>query len=260
VERGQAKLDICVVGSGTGIPNLRRRPPALAVRLSSHLILLDCGAGTLHALAEAGLDFRDLDWLCLSHFHPDHTGDLVPLLFASRSPLFGREKHLTVVGAAGLKGFYRDLCRAFGHWIQMDANLLSFREMDPRVPASLDLPFGRLVTLAMAHTPESLGYRLETRDGLVLAYSGDTDYCANAVSLARNANLFVCECSFPDHLKTDGHLTPKLAGRVAREAHCKRLILTHLYPVCDEVDVVAACRKEYAGDVTVAEDLMWYQV
>ena len=260
VNQGDARVEVCVVGSGTGIPNVRRRPPALAVCLGNHLLMFDCGAGTLRSLAEASLDFRDLDWLLFSHFHPDHTGDLAPLLFAARSPLYGRNKKLLIGGPVGLRDFYGRLRGVYGQWITLAPELLTFREFDPARSTTVDLPFGRLVTLAVAHTKASLGYRLETGDGLILAYSGDTDYCANAVSLARDADLFICECSFPDHLKTEGHLTPRWAGRLAREARCKRLILTHLYPACEEVDVVAACRQEYEGEVVVAEDLMWFRV
>ena len=122
------------------------------------------------------------------------------------------------------------------------------------------MPFGRLIALAMSHTEESLGYRVETKEGLVLAYTGDTGYCSNAVELGRNADLFFCECSFPDDLKTEGHLSPKLAGRVAREAGCKRLVLIHLYPACDEVDVVSACRQEYSGEIVMAEDRMLFRL
>lgn len=253
-----ARVEACVIGSGTGIPNPRRRPPALVLRSEGYLLLFDCGAGTIWALAEAGLDFRDLDCIWLSHFHPDHTGDLAPLLFAARSPLYGRKKPLLIGGASGLKQFYRRLSEVYGRWIEMEPALLSFKEIEPTDATTINLPFGKLVTMAMAHTKESLGYRLETLDGLVVSYSGDTDYCSNAVALGRDADLFFCECSFPDHLKVEGHLSPRWAGRIAREARCKRLVLIHLYPVCDETDVIAACRQDYSGDVVVAEDFMWF--
>lgn len=249
-------MELWLLGSGTGVPHPRRRPPALAVSTGGHLLLFDCGAGTLWSLAEAGLEFCDLDWLFLSHLHPDHSGDVASLLFAARAPLYGRKKPLMIGGAVGLVDFHKRLSSVYGQWIHLDRKLLGFQEIDPAASTSLEFPFGRLVTLAMAHTTASLGYRLETRDGAVLAYSGDTDYCANAVLLARDADLFVCECSFPDHLKTVGHLSPKWAGRLAREAGCRRLLLTHLYPACDGVDVTAACREEYDGDILVAEDLM----
>lgn len=254
------KLEACVIGSGTGIPNPRRRPPALVVRLNGHLLLFDCGAGTVWGLAEAGLDYRDLDRLWLTHFHPDHTAGLVPLLFAARSPLYGRKKPLFIGGPTGLKDFYRRLHGVYGSWIELDSALLAFEEIDQTTTSEMDLDFGRLITLPMAHTEESLGYRLESNEGFVLAYSGDTEYCSNVVTLAKDADLLFCECSFPDHLNTKGHLTPKWAGRVAREADCKCLVLTHLYPVCDESDVVAACRKEYSGEIVLAEDFMWFRL
>jgi ribonuclease BN (tRNA processing enzyme) len=260
VKKIAAKVEACVIGSGTGIPNPRRRPPALVLRSGEYLLLFDCGAGTIWALAEVGLDFRDLDWIWLSHFHPDHTSDLVPLLFAAKSPLYGRKKPLLIGGSLGLKQFYRRLCEVYGRWIQLEPALLSFKEIEPTAPSTTNLPFGKLYTLAMAHTSESLGYRLETKDGLVVCYSGDTDYCSNVVALCRDADLFFCECSFPDHLKVEGHLSPRWAGRIAREAGCKRLVLVHLYPACDEIDVIAACRRDYSGDVVVAEDFMWFRL
>jgi len=254
------KLEAWVIGSGTGIPNPRRRPPALAVRAKGYFLLFDCGAGTIWSLAEAGLDYRDLDWLWFTHFHPDHTAGLVPLLFAARSPVYGREKPLLVGGAGGLKDFFRRLHEAYGSWIELDSSLLTFEEIEPTGAVAMELPFGKLSTLPMNHTKESLGYRLETEDGLVLSYSGDTEYCRNIVTLAKEADLFFCECSFPDSLKAAGHLTPEWAGRVAQEANCKRLVLTHLYPMCDEIDVVAACRKQYSGEIVLAEDFMWFRL
>ena len=68
--------------------------------------------------------------------------------------------------------------------------------------------------------------------------------------------MLILECSFPDEMKVEGHLTPSLAGRIARKAHCRRLILTHLYPLCDEYDILRQCRKEFAGEVIVAHDLL----
>ena len=255
-----AQLEACVIGSGTGIPNSRRRPPALVVRVKGYFLLFDCGAGTIWSLAEAGLDYRDLDSLWFTHFHPDHTAGLVPLLFAARSPLYGREKPLIINGPAGLKDFFRRLHGVYGSWIELDSALLTIEEIDHTGATEMKLPLGKLSALPVEHTKESLGYRLETKDGLVFAYSGDTEYCDNLVTLAREADLFFCECSFPDNLKTTGHLTPEWVGRVAQEADCKRLVLIHLYPLCDEIDVVAACRKQYSGEIVLAEDFMWFRL
>jgi ribonuclease BN (tRNA processing enzyme) len=53
-----------------------------------------------------------------------------------------------------------------------------------------------------------------------------------------------------------GHLTPSLAGGIAQKADAKRLVLTHLYPPCDQVDIAKQAASSYKGAVIVAEDLM----
>lgn len=108
----------------------------------------------------------------------------------------------------------------------------------------------------MAHISGSVGFRVEFRDGKSIAISGDTDYCQNIIDLGFEVNLLVLECSFPDEKKVEGHLTPSLAGRIALESHCKKLLLTHLYPVCDQFDILNQCRQVYQGEITVGEDLM----
>ncbi len=53
------------------------------------------------------------------------------------------------------------------------------------------------------------------------------------------------ECSCPEGHKVAGHLTPSLAGRIARESGCKSLVLTHIYPECDRHDLMTPLRQEY---------------
>jgi ribonuclease BN (tRNA processing enzyme) len=64
----------------------------------------------------------------------------------------------------------------------------------------------------------------------------------------------------PDALKVPGHLTPSLAGDLAGRAHVKKLVLTHLYPECDQIDIAAQCRRTYPGPLVIAEDLMRIKV
>ena len=108
----------------------------------------------------------------------------------------------------------------------------------------------------MAHISESIGYRIESKDGKSITVSGDTDTCQNIVDLAFEVDLLVLECSFPDGKKVEGHLTPSLAARIASESHCKKLLLYHLYPICDQYDILTQCRQGYRGEVLLAEDLM----
>ena len=87
-------------------------------------------------------------------------------------------------------------------------------------------------------------------------YSGDTDVCESLVSIARNADLFICESAVPDDQKVDGHLTPSLAGDIASRAGVGQLVLTHFYPECEKADIIQECRKTFSGPLLLAHDLM----
>jgi ribonuclease BN (tRNA processing enzyme) len=76
------------------------------------------------------------------------------------------------------------------------------------------------------------------------------------VDLGTDVDLLVLECSFPEGEKVDGHLTPSWAGRIAKESGCKKLLLNHLYPICDQFDIVGQCREIFHGEVLLAEDFM----
>ena len=111
-------------------------------------------------------------------------------------------------------------------------------------------------TEPLNHPAACIGYRLTGPDGAAVAYTGDTDETDAVSELARGVEVLISDCSTPDELKAEGHLTPSLAGRIGREANCKKMVLTHLYPVCDTVDITQQCRKEYQGELLIAEDFM----
>lgn len=247
-------MEIYTVGSGTGVPSLRRGSPATVIRVGKSVMLLDSGSGTLRRLLEVDIDFSEIDYLLYSHFHPDHTADLVPFLFALN---YGSERKRTralyLIGHEGIARFYEGLKDVYGQWVIPQGYTLNIMEMKDKEIALSDFS---LQGFHLEHSDHSIGFRVTAPGGKAVAYSGDTDYCPNLILLAREADLLILECSFPDDRKVEGHLTPSLAGRVAREAGCKRLLLTHLYPPCDDYDVKGAVESQYSGTVIVAEDLM----
>jgi ribonuclease BN (tRNA processing enzyme) len=56
-------------------------------------------------------------------------------------------------------------------------------------------------------------------------------------------------------MTVDGHMTPKLAARVAKEAGIKKLILTHFYPEVENEPIVEIIKKEFSGEVILGSDL-----
>jgi ribonuclease BN (tRNA processing enzyme) len=245
-------MELIVLGSGTGVPSLRRGSPALAVKAAGRLLCLDLGSGALRALLRHGLNFSQIDIFALTHLHPDHIGDLVPFLFASHYSLgYTRDAPFWMLAARGFGAFQGRLQQAFGQWVEAPPGLMQLRELSPAGPDEVSWPGLVIKSAPTNHIEGSLGYRVEA-EGQALVYSGDTDESDSLVALAREADLLVLEAANP--FKVPGHLTPQEAGRLAARAGVKRLLLTHFYPPCDEVDMAALAAQEFSGEIIRAED------
>ncbi|MDY0162134.1 MBL fold metallo-hydrolase [Desulfobotulus sp.] len=248
-------MRVTILGSGTCVPRLERASSSLLVEAGTLRILVDCGLGTQHRLLAAGQDPCEVDLLFLTHFHPDHTGELVSLLFSGKyAGRFGRKKPLILAAGKGLGNFYEGLCRVYGEWVDLNGGLI-LRELPLDGPFFWTLKGVKLGTHPVNHRPESLALSLEFC-GKRLVITGDTDQCPELVPFAAGADLLICEAAMPDAMKVPGHLTPSLAAALAREAGVSRLLLTHFYPECDGIDVRDQAREVFEGPVLRAHDLM----
>ncbi len=245
-------MQIVILGSGTGEPSETRGFPGILVTAAGKRILLDSGSGTLRALCVQGVTYLDIDVICYTHFHCDHISELAPILFAMRNMTVPRRKELTLIGPPGFKSYYRGLLSLYAPTLEPEGYRARTEEIGEGV---ITRPEAAYRVLPVSHTASSIGYRLES-GGKSFAYSGDTAFCENLVALGRDADLFALECSFPNEREREGHLTPRLAGAVARRAGCKRLLLTHFYPLCDGFDILGQCRRAYPGEIILASDGM----
>jgi ribonuclease BN (tRNA processing enzyme) len=71
-----------------------------------------------------------------------------------------------------------------------------------------------------------LAYRLEV-EGLVIAFSGDTEWTETLIEVGREADLFICEAYARDRV-IRAHMSLALLERHLPEIRPKRLVLTHL--------------------------------
>ena len=77
-------MKITVLGSGSCVPSLNRSSCSVLIQIDATLLLFDSGAGTMRRLLEAGVTIDKISYLFYSHLHPDHSGELVPFLFATK--------------------------------------------------------------------------------------------------------------------------------------------------------------------------------
>lgn len=246
-------IEITVLGSGTRVLLNDRSMSGYAVRRRDFFLLLDCGDGVIRRGLAAGLPMLDIDAILFSHLHLDHVADLPSLLWALHGEGRSRgQRPLRLFGPPGLRKFFDGLGSLYGQWVNEIPLPISVREVFQQ---EFEIGPWHVNSLPMQHGIPANGYRLEG-DGKVIAYTGDTGPCAEAIELARAADLFICECSFPSGAEMPTHLTAAQSGQLAAAVQCQLLLLTHFYPECLAGDPASQAREFFSGKVELAYDLM----
>lgn len=246
-------MRLTTVGTGTAAPSAARVNAGHLVEAGDVRLLMDCGSGVAHRMATLGLDWHGVTHVALTHFHADHTSDLATLAVAWRyGQLPPRSAPLTLIGPPGTRAL------AARHADALWKDLLT-----PGFPLEIvELPFGgvlepasgvRLSSFKVPHTEESVAYSVE-RGGRRLVYTGDTAYHPPLAEWAAGCDVLLCECSLPREMAVPSHLTPEECGMLAAIARPRTLVLTHLYPPVERVDVKAIVAERFHGAVVVATD------
>jgi ribonuclease BN (tRNA processing enzyme) len=215
--------------------------------------MLDCGAGSLHALALRGLPWELMSHLFVSHFHVDHIGELASLMFAFRYGMkTPRDAPFALMGPRGLDRVVEGLKLAFGEKIFESQFPFMVQMIDPGESVQIGINT-RLLVAKTPHTPESLAVRIES-EGRSVCYTGDTGYDEELAKFFHDTDLLVSECSFTAHRDGVAHLGIADAAKLAMRAGAKRLMVTHFYFDPEAVDIESEIERVYDGEVIVARD------
>lgn len=249
-------MKLVVLGSGTSVPHPRRSASAYWLETPAGALLLDAGASCAHRMAQEELGWAALDAVWISHFHLDHVGGLAPLLFGMKyaPETQTRRRPLRIFGPRGTDRLLRAFDRANNYRLFRQPFPVEVREVSPR--ASFDIwPGLRAETFSTPHTGESLAIRLtETPRGASLAYTSDTGHTDSLAAFARGVHLLLMECSFYLAKPIETHLVLADAMSIARRAAPRRIVLSHLYPEWDGIDLAAEARKFWDGETIAAHD------
>jgi ribonuclease BN (tRNA processing enzyme) len=221
-------MKVRILGTGTASPSLTRLSSSYVVSSCDGNILIDVGPSVVRRLLECNIALDDIDVIVLTHFHPDHTVDLVTLLFALNYGGRPRRKPLLLIGGPGLRTFHKKLLEAYP-WIAPLEYTLLLKTMSK---SRLSLKGINIITDRMKHNDESIGVRIESESKSTV-FSGDTDYCSALTRLASNADLLIVECSFPEK-KVEGHMNLPTLLPLIEKAKVGRTLLSHLYPEWDK--------------------------
>jgi len=253
-------MKIVVLGSGTSVPHPQRASAAFWLETEAGLVLLDCSADAAHRMAEENLDWPNLDAVWISHLHLDHCGGLASLLFGLKwaPQTVKRRKLLKIFGCEGIKKLLRAIDDSNDYGLFKQPFPIELHEVLAGDGDFEMLPGLRARTFSTPHTPESLAIRLTDNNEASVAYTSDTGYSEELAAFAREVNLLILECSFWRNKPTAKHLELDDAMRIARLAEPRTLLLTHLYPEWDGVDLESKARELWPGTTIEACDgLRW---
>ncbi|MEU9641482.1 ribonuclease Z [Streptomyces sp. NPDC048188] len=258
--------ELVVLGTASQVPTRHRNHNGYLLRWDGEGILFDPGEGTQRQMLRAGVAAHDLNRICVTHFHGDHSLGLAGVI--QRINLDQVPHEITAHYPRSGQRFFERLRYATAY-----RETVALTEAPVGTDGSLAVtPAYTLDARRLSHPVESYGYRLtepdgrrmlpdrlaahgiegpdvgrirregslngvaldevsEVRRGQRFAFVMDTRLCAGVHALAEGCDLLVIESTFLDEderLAADhGHLTAGQAARVARDADVRHLVLTH---------------------------------
>lgn len=243
-------MELIVLGSSASSPAAGDACAGYLVRQGETEILLDCGSGVLGRLREVTSVDR-LAAIFISHFHPDHYLDLIPMRYGLRYGLSQPIKPLVLVPPGGV-AFLERLGDALRNAPQFFNTSFTIVEIDPARIVSVGA--FRLAFQRTTHDEPTWACAVQGTRRLV--YTADTQTSPELERFAAGADLLLCEATYPaavPELPSANHLTALEAGRLARAAGARSLMLTHFWPGLERDRFAVEAAGAFGAPVLLAE-------
>lgn len=293
--------DIIILGCSSQQPTRHRNHGAYLFRWNDEGHLFDPGEGTQRQFIYAGVAPPVIKRIFISHFHGDHCLGLGSILMrlnldkvthpihcyypASGKKYFDRLRYGTIchetitviehpVSTPGLvhdDGRFRIEATFLEHGVDN----IGWRVTEPdarKFDASKLHQYG--IHGSSVRQLQAQGFLLmngqeitlddvsQIRKGDSIAVVVDTRYCQNAIDIAKDAKMLLCESTYLDEHRDLAykhyHLTAKEAATIAKEANVRELILTHFsarYQHLREFEIEA---RAIFPNTHIAQDLLTF--
>ena len=238
---------LTLLGTGTCQIEYERRASSVLLELDGAHILFDCGHGVVQRLLDVGLHPNTLQHVVLSHFHPDHVSDLIPLLQAGAwSRKNQRHTDLHIYGPKGTHKLIDGYISIFGRSaFEQPTYALIIHEITEE-HFTIDTHSFESVSLPPAGNH---GLRFTYNDK-TYALTGDSYFHPQEINFLRGVDLAVID---------SGHIEDDEIVSLAVASQAKTLVCSHLYRELDAKQLQEqAVANKYEGKIVVGRDLMTF--
>lgn len=231
-------INLCLLGCGGSVPQPERSLTSLLLNIKGSRILIDCGEGTQVSMKQVGWGFKNIDIICLTHFHLDHILGLPGLLLTIANS--DRRKDIKIIGPVGLSKVI-DAFKIFFTYLPFNLNIIECNGTNNSIFETDDF---NISTLSLDHSVNCIGYSIdvkrkrkfevkkaesngvpkeiwkdlqngktktldekvftsemvlgEERKGIKISYITDTRPIREIESFVKGSNLFICEGMYGD--------------------------------------------------------------
>ncbi len=272
-------ITLQVLGSGGPIADDGRASSGYLIWMNGRSkFLVDAGGGVFLRFGEAGARFEDLEHIAISHFHTDHSTDLVALL---KSGYFSERVRALSISGPAAGGDYpgtadyleRLLGQSHGAYAYLDGYLdgseglvkLESIEVDSvpgkAVRVYADSTDVEIIALGVPHGPvPALAYRIRVGQKSIV-FAGDQNGSFDAfINFARGTDVLVMHMPVPENISGVGrklHAPPSVIGKIAAETGAGKLVLSHFMARSLEngEENLQEIQSRFSGIVVRANDL-----
>lgn len=211
-------------------------------------LMIDCGHGSFAQLQKY-IDFRQLHCLVITHFHPDHYGDIHAIrhAFAGAIRDGSRQDPLVVYMPKTPQNIYEEI----NSWEE------AFVAIPIEDALEIINPLGdfKLEFFPVEHPLTNFGLKINFADKII-TYTSDTVWNHGLINHCRQSDLLLTEASLRNvdiAYTTKGHMTAKQAGTLGLEAQVKRLVIGHFWPEFNLYQLKREAEVGFEGPVELAE-------
>ncbi|NYF23319.1 MBL fold metallo-hydrolase [Sporosarcina sp. JAI121] len=236
-------MKITPIGIWGGYPKANSATSSFLIEHDGFHCLIDCGSGVLSSLQNY-VPLEKLDAVVVSHYHADHIADIGSLQFSRIINFY--------------LGHQAPPLPIYGHMEdQENFEKLSYKDQTVGVGISdgnvvqigpFEVSFCRTI-----HPVYCLAMKFSVGDNSIVL-TADTEWRDELVDFAYGTNLLISEANlYEKHLgKAPGHMAGSEAGRLAKLAGAKQLVLTHLPLHGDINEILEAAGAVYDGPTELA--------